>query len=449
MKIKKIRYNRKKVFIFLFLFLFLLGIGIGFAYVNTSLEITGIAKVKDAKWGIQLNNYTLTDGSVTPNADPTITDTTISFAAKVNEPGEFYGFSIDVENNGTINAAIANFNVSPDFSTINYLDASFTYEDGTPVQNGDLLIAGTAKRIIVRLSYKDGIDESLYPTTDQSFNVVVSLNYEQYMGSVSWTLPQGKNANNLSLGDELCLDNQCFNFVRYDENGDAVLLSKYNLKVGDISIEDPEDEEDTIKVGEYTSSDIGYGLQSSEARGFTRSDPLYKGVLPFAEDAYWIPCSGGVCAIGDEYSENNTIYVDDYGVYRHISDDSETDITIFDPINYAGAPGTSNFSVAYYVEQYKAKLISNYHVSLKDVRLLTSSEVLDSSIGCEYDLTHHSCPTTGDAAFITNTTYWLGSSCGADYVYSISTPGIIVCSYPDYLIVDGVRPVVVVEKSKL
>ena len=184
MKIKRIRYNRKKVFIFLFLFLFLLGIGIGFAYVNTALEITGIARVKDAKWDIQLNNYTLTDGSVTPNADPTITDTTISFAAKVNEPGEFYGFSIDVENNGTINAAIANFSVTPDFSTINYLDASFTYDNGIPVQNGDLLIAGTSKKIIVRLSYKDGIDESLYPTTDQSFNVVVSLNYEQYIGDI-------------------------------------------------------------------------------------------------------------------------------------------------------------------------------------------------------------------------------------------------------------------------
>ena len=109
MKIKRIRYNRKKVFIFLFLFLFLLGIGIGFAYVNTALEITGVAKVKDAKWGIQLNNYTLTDGSVTPNADPTITDTTISFAAKVNEPGEFYGFSIlPMTYNGDVNSSLKN-----------------------------------------------------------------------------------------------------------------------------------------------------------------------------------------------------------------------------------------------------------------------------------------------------------------------------------------------------
>lgn len=454
MKIKRIRYNRKKVFIFLFLFLFLLGIGIGFAYVNTALEITGVAKVKDAKWGIQLNNYTLTDGSVTPNADPTITDTTISFAAKVNEPGEFYGFSIDVENNGTINASIANFSVTPDFSTINYLDASFTYEDGTPVQNGDLLIAGTAKRIIVRLSYKDGIDESLYPTTDQSFNVVVSLNYEQYIGNVSWTLPQGKNANNLEVGDELCLDNQCFNFVRYDENGDVVLLSKYNLKVGDIVVINPEDIEETIKVGEYTSSDIGYGLQSSEAKGYIGEDVPANGVVDYVSGAtYWLECTSGadyICVLKDEYSENNTIYYDeDWDEYKYYADGSRAYPTIYDPTNYGGAPGTSNFSIAYYVEQYKAKLISNYHASLKNVRLLTYSEAADSSIGCEYDYTHHSCPTTGAAAFITNTSFWLGSSGGSDYVFLITTPGYIGSTFPNIDITEGVRPVVVVEKSKL
>lgn len=425
MKIKKIRYNRKKVFIFLFLFLFLLGIGIGFAYVNTSLEITGIAKVKDAKWGIQLNNYTLTDGSVTPNADPTITDTTISFAAKVNEPGEFYGFSIDVENNGTINASIANFSVTPDFSTINYLDASFTYEDGTPVQNGDLLIANTAKKIIVRLSYKDGIDESLYPTTDQSFNVVVSLNYEQYIGSVPWTLPQGKTKDNLTLGDELCLDDQCFNFIRYDGD-DIVMLAKYNLKVGSIIDDNTE--------SFYSKTDSGFGLQSKEVKGYAYGETVPKGVLPFSSTDYW----------------------DGTATYP---------IDVYDAVNYVTAPDfsttcnnvnncykTPGYSIAYYVEQYKSMLATNYGKIIKRSRLLTLSEATDSSIGCTYVMENEGgyCPTTGDSSFITNTSFWLGTAVYSECILHVNLDD-------GYVSIDGgfdsalygVRPIIVVEKSKL
>ena len=176
MKIKRIRYHRKKIFIFLFLFLFLVGIGVGFAFVTTKLDIEGIVHVKDAKWYIHFDNYQEITGSVTPTTTPTISGTSISFSAKVNEPGDFYGFTIDVENEGTIDASINGFSLTPDFTNVDYIDATVEYDNGSPVSDGNILLSGTTKTIKVILSYKEGIDENLYPTTDQSYNVVLTLN---------------------------------------------------------------------------------------------------------------------------------------------------------------------------------------------------------------------------------------------------------------------------------
>lgn len=184
MKIKRIRYHRKKIFIFLFLFLFLVGIGVGFAFVTTKLDIEGIVHVKDAKWDVHFTNFQAMQGSVEPVSDPTVTNTNVTFSAKLDEPGDFYGFTVDVTNQGTINADISNISLTPDFSTIDYIDATVAYNNDNPIQIGDILAAGKTKTIKVLLKYKEGIDDSLYPTQNQTFNVTLTLDYEQYIGEV-------------------------------------------------------------------------------------------------------------------------------------------------------------------------------------------------------------------------------------------------------------------------
>ncbi len=184
MKIKRIRYSRKRIFLCLFLFLVLLGLGIGFAYVTTKLSIEGVATVKDAKWNIHFANFSAMTGSVSPTTEPSVGTDTITFSAKVNEPGEFYGFTVDVVNEGTINAELADFSVTPDFSTIEYIDSTITYNNGDSIQTGDLLLANKSKKIKVLLKYKDGIDESLYPTEDQSYSVTLTIRYQQFIGDV-------------------------------------------------------------------------------------------------------------------------------------------------------------------------------------------------------------------------------------------------------------------------
>ena len=151
MKIKRMRYKRKKVFFALFLFLLIVGIGVGYALITTKLSIEGVANVKEARWDIHFDNFEAISGSVTPTAEPVVNNDTITFSAKVDEPGNFYGFTFDIVNAGTINAELADFSVTPDFSTIDYIDSTIEYENGNQITIGDLLPANKSKKVKVLL----------------------------------------------------------------------------------------------------------------------------------------------------------------------------------------------------------------------------------------------------------------------------------------------------------
>lgn len=64
------------------------------------------------------------------------------------------------------------------------MDASITYDDGSAISEGDVLKAGKTQKIKVSLSYVDGLDSSSYPTTNQTYNINIGLNYEQYTGTM-------------------------------------------------------------------------------------------------------------------------------------------------------------------------------------------------------------------------------------------------------------------------
>ena len=93
--------------------------------------------------------------------------------------------------------------------------------------------------------------------------------------------PSGKEDNELSLGDIVRIGDQEFYFVKYD-NGHKVLFARYNLKVGK-SIEVVNNSYNI--TGEFSESDPGYGLQSSEVIG--RDGQSGKGTVAFSSSHYW------------------------------------------------------------------------------------------------------------------------------------------------------------------
>lgn len=426
MKIKRLRYNRKKVFLGLFLFLCLIGITVGYAFITTTLKIEGTATVKDAKWDIHFDNFQSMQGSVSPTSAPVIDDTSVEFSAKLDNPSDFYGFTIDVVNEGTINASISDISITPDFSNIAYMDATMVYSNDTVVQVGDILAAGKTKTIKVVLEYKDGIDENLYPSTNQLHDVTIDIDYGQYMGALPsvWELPQGKTPTTLAVGDEICLKEtlgiagQCFNFIKYDGD-DVVMLAKYNLNVGN-NIQPG-------TVGVQNSLAIGYNSDLS-----TIVDGSFPSTVKFSvssdDNAYY-----GYWWDSSATNGINALYGDDYPA------------DVYDKINYNGTPTDANYSVVYYVEQYKT-ILTTAGATIKDARLLTLAEATDESIGC--NLNAQTCPTTGATSFIANTAFWLGTSTGREYILTFQNNSFKRDTFTAYGRL-GVRPVIVITKSDL
>ena len=227
-----------------------------------------------------------------------------------------------------------------------------------------------------------------------------------------------RTKDTLEVGDEICINGdttECFNFIGYDGNN-IKMLSKWNLKVGSIY------DNHYTATGEYTSSTPGYGLQSTEARGWEDGASTYKGTVGFSELWYWNGVNGINSKYGNAWLTNN--------VY-------DTD--------YSAATG-DNYSIAYYVENYKDTL-ENYGLTVQDARLLTYSEATNSNIGCTYGDYYGTCPTSG---FITNTSFWLGSAARIDGVLVIETDGTLGShDIPSSTGNCGVRPVIVISKNEI
>ena len=104
---KRIFNDRKTLyFVLAIVMVCIFTLTIVYAALNTVLKITGNAEVVASSWDIYLDNIHLVGGSAT-TGKPTITNkTTASFTTTLSKPGDYYMFTIDVVNNGSIDAMI-------------------------------------------------------------------------------------------------------------------------------------------------------------------------------------------------------------------------------------------------------------------------------------------------------------------------------------------------------
>ena len=183
---RKFRYNHKRSFLFIFLFLLCLSFGLGYSLISTDLNIFGTTVLKDNRWSVYFDNIQEIEGSVSPTVEPEITDnTTVSFSAKLKHPGDKYEFLIDVVNDGTIDAKIGNISMSPILTTEQqqFFSYEITYESSLALLENQALDAGSTETLKVSFKYLEQEDNSLYPDTDQTFNVTLTINYVQGTGT--------------------------------------------------------------------------------------------------------------------------------------------------------------------------------------------------------------------------------------------------------------------------
>ena len=188
-----------------YLLVLLLLISVGYAAIATTLKINGTATVKSSKWDVywEPTSINVKSGSVTTTAEGAaqVTDNTtkdeITFNVDLNEPGDFYEFTVDAVNNGSIDAVIAENGVvkkvysdaecTQEITLPDYLRYTVTYADtGAPAIAQYQTIAKksgstpTTKKFKVRVEYRTDIDkDTLNTSTDQTLYFRFNANYVQ------------------------------------------------------------------------------------------------------------------------------------------------------------------------------------------------------------------------------------------------------------------------------
>ncbi len=170
--------KRGKLNLIIIIFVIVLVLGLGYAYLTTTLSINGTTEVDSNTWNIYWDNVQVKSGSVTAST-PTIdsSKTTVSFSVHLSKPGDFYEFTVDAKNDGTIDAMIDDITKTTNIPT--YINYSVTYSDGIEVLGNQLLTANTKEVYKVRVEYRTDINPSDLPSTAQSLNLTFGLTYVQ------------------------------------------------------------------------------------------------------------------------------------------------------------------------------------------------------------------------------------------------------------------------------
>lgn len=171
----------KKVVLSL-LALLLLTITVGYAALSTTLNINGTSKINNATWDVHFANLIVTSGSVSATKAATIDSATeIDYNVELIKPGDFYEFTVDVTNTGTIDAKLG---AAPILNGVSaeqdvYTNYTVTYSDDTAIHANDKLAAGATKRLKVRVEFDRNITNSQLPTEAQPLNLTFAMNYVQ------------------------------------------------------------------------------------------------------------------------------------------------------------------------------------------------------------------------------------------------------------------------------
>ena len=185
MRVKKQRRQMMK----LLLFILLVSISMGYALLRTNLTINGTSKIKGNTWDIHFENLNVTEGSVELSTEDsaavidTTTKTDITYTVTLNQPGDYYEFTVDAVNAGSIDGMVESVTSKLNDTVITtlpaYLDYSVSYSDGVEILPNQYLKAGETETYKVKIEFKKDISSSDLPTSVQTLTLDFGVAYIQ------------------------------------------------------------------------------------------------------------------------------------------------------------------------------------------------------------------------------------------------------------------------------
>ena len=359
---------------------------VAYSALSAVLTIQGNARVSAANWDIYLNNPRVTAGSATTNVPVIKTSSTLEFETTLNMPGDFYEFTVDVVNDGSIDAMINSIVKTPTLTAVQakYLKYELQYQNGQSIIEKQTLKKGTTTPIKVRIEYRKDLVASDLPTGQVVLDLAITLEYIQSDGSGSEIPNNGELIIPTAEGDinvpgtVVTIGTEQFYTIGTD--GDNVkLLAMYNLYVGG--------DYDGTTLTPYGSE--ATGLQDSTMIGSVTDVSLRRGVVQFSN-------------IDKEYSTS---------------------------------------LIKEYVDNYYNYFV-NRGVNISSARLITSSEL--STLGC--DIGEWFCSYAEE--WVYSTSYWTQSEGMIDALYTVSATGAYgKTAYYYNSDTYGVRPVIIISKD--
>lgn len=190
------KFKRKnKVTVVLALLLVLI---VGYAIMSTQLKVDGTLNISKMEWDVHFENVQVTSGSVTATTAPTsnnIDTKEMEYAVNLTKPGDYYEFTADIVNKGTMSAKIIELDNklydsnNTAISNPKYLNTSLTYLD----ENGrysdfkyyneynEVIQPNSSLSIKIRVEFeKYWINVSDLPSDgDKDFTFKLKIDYEQ------------------------------------------------------------------------------------------------------------------------------------------------------------------------------------------------------------------------------------------------------------------------------
>ena len=423
--------RRTKALVVVVLLIVVAGLTVAFAALSATLNINGTAYLDAAKWGIKFENLSepVSVGTATTTGTAKIEETKSAEITGINvslsTPGDKVTYTVDLVNEGTINAKIDKIEKTELTSKQQkYLTFKVTDKDGKEVSEGDILSAGETRNLTITIEFIKDLTKEDLPTSTSTISLSYKLNFVQTdekattSGSSKQACTSFDKKDTYNVGDVIALCNTSTNksedFYVIKDNGDTVeALAKYNLLVGNTAVWGAY--LTGVTLTPISTSEEGYGLQNSIAAnyewdietGYPKTNTIIGGI-PFAESEYWV----------DSYNKLLSKYGSSYPA------------NVFD----------SNSNLYLPLNNYEAYLKGTLGKSSVTTKLMTYEDLID--LGYSND-SQESVP-----SWVYNVNYWTASADGS-YVLNVHSHGVLDgtdFSFPGGVF--GLRPVITIKKSE-
>ena len=369
-----------------------------YAALSTTLNINGNAEVTAASWDIYLDNVQLNSQSATTTVPKIIDKTTVSFSTILSKPGDFYLFTIDIVNDGSIDAMIDSVTKTPELSAsqAKYLNYIIEYQNGESINTKQLVSKKSFVRLNVKVEFRKDITASDLPTTSETLNLSFKVNYVQSDNNSeninidnSGKIIKIVNGDYDTIGSEICVGEECFYVISSDDDS-VTMLAKYNLYV----------------KGTYNGTLTKYGNEATGKQNSTMVGKTVDAVYPY----------NGVTSFGSNYwtydSSDKYVFNEKSAIYQYV--------------------------IAY------EKILEGLSTINIDVRLIKKQELM--SLGCVYNTYPYSC-SKSSYPWVYTTSYWTGSAASVNQIYYVTAGGVAGVNNSGTGVYWGVRPVITILKS--